>query len=164
MYAFLNHQLLQWTAPLLFQGEKDDKIIAVCADDPEYKHFNDIKELAPHRLSEIRRFFEDCILLTHCTILESWGLFQIYFTLLMERGVLFSLTLQQTRKMRTKKLRLMNFYHIRLPPKPFSTQCKWHHIYGKTKHETLHEALDFLGYRGFYSDLPTFLTLGGIWG
>ena len=47
---------------LLIQGEKDDKIIAVCADDPEYKHYNDIKELPPHRLSEIRRFFEDCIL------------------------------------------------------------------------------------------------------
>ncbi|RWW34877.1 hypothetical protein GW17_00000329, partial [Ensete ventricosum] len=43
----------------LKQGEKDDKIIAVCADDPEYKHFNDIKELPPHRLAEIRRFFED---------------------------------------------------------------------------------------------------------
>ncbi|KAG6592801.1 Soluble inorganic pyrophosphatase 1, partial [Cucurbita argyrosperma subsp. sororia] len=45
--------------PMIDQGEKDDKIIAVCADDPEYKHYNDIKELAPHRLSEIRRFFED---------------------------------------------------------------------------------------------------------
>ncbi|KEH42357.1 soluble inorganic pyrophosphatase [Medicago truncatula] len=41
------------------QGEKDDKIIAVCADDPEYRHYNDIKELPPHRLAEIRRFFED---------------------------------------------------------------------------------------------------------
>jgi hypothetical protein len=47
---------------LFEQGEADDKIIAVCADDPEYKHFNDIKELPPHRLAEIRRFFEDCIL------------------------------------------------------------------------------------------------------
>lgn len=45
------------------QGEKDDKIIAVCADDPEYRHYNDIKDLPPHRLAEIRRFFEDCILL-----------------------------------------------------------------------------------------------------
>lgn len=44
-----------------YQGEKDDKIIAVCADDPEYMHFNDIKELPPRRLAEIRRFFEDCI-------------------------------------------------------------------------------------------------------
>lgn len=48
--------------PMIDQGEADDKIIAVCADDPEYKHFNDIKELPPHRLAEIRRFFEDCIL------------------------------------------------------------------------------------------------------
>lgn len=47
---------------LIKQGEKDDKIIAVCADDPEYMHYNDINELAPHRLAEIRRFFEDCIL------------------------------------------------------------------------------------------------------
>lgn len=45
--------------PMIDQGEKDDKIIAVCADDPEYRHFSDIKELPPHRLSEIRRFFED---------------------------------------------------------------------------------------------------------
>ncbi|KAK4787358.1 hypothetical protein SAY86_011191 [Trapa natans] len=45
--------------PMIDQGEKDDKIIAVCADDPEYKHYTDIKELPPHRLLEIRRFFED---------------------------------------------------------------------------------------------------------
>jgi len=45
--------------PMIDQGESDDKIIAVCADDPEYKHINDIKELAPHRLTEIKRFFED---------------------------------------------------------------------------------------------------------
>jgi inorganic pyrophosphatase len=48
--------------PMIDQGEKDDKIIAVCADDPEYRHYTDIKELPPHRLAEIRRFFEDCIL------------------------------------------------------------------------------------------------------
>jgi len=45
--------------PMIDQGEKDDKIIAVCADDPEYRHFKDISELPPHRLAEIRRFFED---------------------------------------------------------------------------------------------------------
>ncbi|OIV93593.1 hypothetical protein TanjilG_04825 [Lupinus angustifolius] len=49
--------------PMIDQGEKDDKIIAVCADDPEFRHYWDIKELPPHRLAEIRRFFEDCILL-----------------------------------------------------------------------------------------------------
>ncbi|XP_042054571.1 soluble inorganic pyrophosphatase 4 isoform X1 [Salvia splendens] len=45
--------------PMIDQGEKDDKIIAVCADDPEYQHYTDISELPPHRLAEIRRFFED---------------------------------------------------------------------------------------------------------
>ncbi|KAG6541428.1 hypothetical protein Mapa_017207 [Marchantia paleacea] len=45
--------------PMIDQGEKDDKIIAVCADDPEYRHMKDINELPPHRLQEIRRFFED---------------------------------------------------------------------------------------------------------
>ncbi|TYI49949.1 hypothetical protein E1A91_D12G069000v1 [Gossypium mustelinum] len=45
----------------LIKGEKDDKIIAVCADDPEFRHYTDIKQLPPHRLAEIRRFFEDCI-------------------------------------------------------------------------------------------------------
>ncbi|CAM0883893.1 unnamed protein product [Alopecurus aequalis] len=45
--------------PMIDQGEKDDKIIAVCVDDPEYRHLNDLKELSPHRLAEIRRFFED---------------------------------------------------------------------------------------------------------
>ncbi|CAL1360856.1 unnamed protein product [Linum trigynum] len=45
--------------PMIDQGEKDDKIIAVCADDPEFRHYTDIKELPPHRLAEIRRFFED---------------------------------------------------------------------------------------------------------
>ncbi|GER28630.1 inorganic pyrophosphatase-like protein [Striga asiatica] len=45
--------------PMIDQGEGDDKIIAVCADDPEYRHYTDIKELPPHRLAEIRRFFED---------------------------------------------------------------------------------------------------------
>jgi inorganic pyrophosphatase len=45
--------------PMIDQGEKDDKIIAVCHDDPEYRHYKDIKELPPHRLAEIRRFFED---------------------------------------------------------------------------------------------------------
>ncbi|MQM03514.1 hypothetical protein Taro_036288 [Colocasia esculenta] len=45
--------------PMVDQGEKDDKIIAVCADDPEFRHYKDIKDLPPHRLAEIRRFFED---------------------------------------------------------------------------------------------------------
>jgi inorganic pyrophosphatase len=41
------------------QNEADDKIIAVHVNDPEYAHYNSISELAPHRLKELRRFFED---------------------------------------------------------------------------------------------------------
>ncbi|KAK4749360.1 hypothetical protein SAY87_026809 [Trapa incisa] len=44
---------------MIDQGEKDDKIIVVCADDPEYRHYNDINDLPPHRLAEICHFFED---------------------------------------------------------------------------------------------------------
>lgn len=44
---------------MLDQGEADDKIIAVHADDPEYLHYNSIRELAPHRMVEVKRFFED---------------------------------------------------------------------------------------------------------
>lgn len=44
---------------MLDQGEADDKLIAVHADDPEYSHYNSINELAPHRMMEVRRFFED---------------------------------------------------------------------------------------------------------
>lgn len=41
------------------QGETDDKIIAVHAHDPEYAHYNTIEELPPHRMKEVKRFFED---------------------------------------------------------------------------------------------------------
>jgi inorganic pyrophosphatase len=44
---------------MLDQGEADDKIIAVHADDPEFNHYNSIKDLPPHRMREIKRFFED---------------------------------------------------------------------------------------------------------
>ena len=41
------------------QGEEDDKIVAVHADDPEFVHYTSIRELPPHRIAELRRFFED---------------------------------------------------------------------------------------------------------
>ena len=41
------------------QDEEDDKIIAVHADDPEYRDYESIKDLPPHRMSEVRRFFLD---------------------------------------------------------------------------------------------------------
>ena len=39
--------------------ERDDKIIAVHRDDPEYNHYQDIDDLPPHKLKELRRFFTD---------------------------------------------------------------------------------------------------------
>lgn len=44
---------------MIDQGEADDKIIAVHFDDPEYSHIEELDELAPHRMKEIQRFFED---------------------------------------------------------------------------------------------------------
>ena len=44
---------------MLDNGEADDKIIAVAAGDPSVNHINDISELPPHFISEMRHFFED---------------------------------------------------------------------------------------------------------
>ncbi|MDB5037127.1 MAG: Inorganic pyrophosphatase [Bacteriovoracaceae bacterium] len=41
------------------QGQADDKIISVHVDDPEYSYYENIEELPPHRLQELKRFFED---------------------------------------------------------------------------------------------------------
>jgi len=40
------------------QGQMDEKIIAVCADDPFYNTYNDIDELPGHLFTEIRHFYE----------------------------------------------------------------------------------------------------------
>jgi len=75
---------------LFEQGEKDDKIIAVCADDPEYRHYTDIKELPPHRLAEIRRFFEDCILMSASIYTNStWYSYKAHSYFLWYRTVSF---------------------------------------------------------------------------
>src|SRR5579884_2981068 len=40
-------------------GKKDHKIIAVAVNDPEYAGFHDAAELPAHRLTMLRRFFQD---------------------------------------------------------------------------------------------------------
>ena len=44
---------------MIDQEKEDDKIVAVHADDPEYRDYQDISELPEHRLKALRRFFED---------------------------------------------------------------------------------------------------------
>lgn len=44
---------------MLDQGEADDKIIAVHADDPEFSQIENMDQVAPHKMKQIRRFFED---------------------------------------------------------------------------------------------------------
>ena len=41
------------------QGKKDHKIIAVAIDDPEYSHYRQAGELPPHRVHQLKRFFQD---------------------------------------------------------------------------------------------------------
>jgi inorganic pyrophosphatase len=40
-------------------GKKDHKILAVAIDDPEFNSFQEASELPIHRLTMLRRFFQD---------------------------------------------------------------------------------------------------------
>jgi len=40
-------------------GEQDDKIIAVAKNDMSVNYIEDLKELPPHTMNEIVRFFQD---------------------------------------------------------------------------------------------------------
>jgi inorganic pyrophosphatase len=44
---------------MLDSGKRDHKILAVAIDDPEYNGFSEAAELPPHRLTLLRRFFQD---------------------------------------------------------------------------------------------------------
>lgn len=43
--------------PMVDGGEEDEKILAVPASDPRYKHTQDLKDVNPHTLKEIAHFF-----------------------------------------------------------------------------------------------------------
>jgi inorganic pyrophosphatase len=40
-------------------GKRDHKIIAVATEDPEFNHFTEAEQMPPHRLTMLRRFFQD---------------------------------------------------------------------------------------------------------
>jgi inorganic pyrophosphatase len=40
-------------------GKRDHKIVAVAVNDPEVNCYSEVSQLPPHRLSTIRRFFQD---------------------------------------------------------------------------------------------------------
>ena len=44
---------------MIDSGKKDHKILAVAVGDPEFNSFREAKELPPHRLTMLRRFFQD---------------------------------------------------------------------------------------------------------
>ena len=44
---------------MIDSGKKDHKILAVAMDDPEFNSFHEASELPTHRLTMLRRFFQD---------------------------------------------------------------------------------------------------------
>jgi inorganic pyrophosphatase len=44
---------------MIDSGASDDKIIAVATNDPEFSGYVEAKELPPHRLLVLKRFFQD---------------------------------------------------------------------------------------------------------
>jgi inorganic pyrophosphatase len=44
---------------MIDSGKKDHKVLAVAMDDPEFNSFKESIELPPHRLTMLRRFFQD---------------------------------------------------------------------------------------------------------
>lgn len=50
---------------MIDDDEQDDKIVAVAKNDMAVNYINDISELPPHTVTELRRFFEDYKKLEH---------------------------------------------------------------------------------------------------
>jgi len=56
------------------QGDPDDKIIAVAANDPGVNHYNNIEELPKHFFDELRHFFSEYKKLENKTVIvEDFG-------------------------------------------------------------------------------------------
>ena len=74
--------------------ERDDKIIAVARNDMSVNYINDLSELPPHYLVELKRFFEDYKMLEHKNVIvEQFMQKEKAFEIILE-----SLNLYQERK------------------------------------------------------------------
>jgi len=59
---------------MIDQGDPDDKIIAVAANDPGVNHYNNIEELPKHFFDELRHFFSEYKKLENKTVIvEDFG-------------------------------------------------------------------------------------------
>lgn len=87
--------------------ERDDKIIAVAANDMSVNYLNNISELPPHTLVELKRFFEDYKMLEHKNVIVEQ---------FMPREKAFAIILESVRLYEEKRDSLIRFYG--LPEKP----------------------------------------------
>ena len=55
----LIHARTIWLMTMIDAGKKDHKIIAVATDDPEFNQYREAAEMPSHRLTMLRRFFQD---------------------------------------------------------------------------------------------------------
>jgi inorganic pyrophosphatase len=81
--------------------ERDDKIIAVARHDMSVNYINDLSELPPHTLVELKRFFEDYKMLEHKDVIVEQ---------FMHHEKAFEIVLESMKLYQEKKAALIKFH------------------------------------------------------